>query len=89
MTVETGTLFELCTKQTSDPLLFQFGMMRVETFDKVVDFLKRASAVPPRARVVATTDAEIQTLNFQNISPPFIGCVRLNLPFMRGVRNIP
>lgn len=70
MTAETGALFELCTKQTSDPLLFQFGMIRVETFDKVLDFLKRASAVPPKVRVVTTTDAEIQTLNFPNISSP-------------------
>jgi hypothetical protein len=45
-------------------------MMRVETFDKVLDFLKRASAVPPRARVIATTDAKTQTLNFPNISSP-------------------
>ena len=72
MTAETGTLFELCTTQTSAPLLFQFGMMRVETFDKVL-----ASAVPPKARVVATTDAEIQTLNFVDISPPsFVAIVQ-------------
>jgi hypothetical protein len=70
MTVETGTLFELRTKQTSDPLLFQFGMMYVETFDRVADFRKRASAGPPRVRVVASTDAEIQTLNLPNILPP-------------------
>ena len=65
MIAETGTLFELCTKQTSAPLLFQFGKMRVETFHKVL-----APAVPTRARVVATTDAEIQMLNFPNISFP-------------------
>ena len=70
MTAETGTLFELCTKQTSNPLLFQFGKMRVETCDKVL-----ASAVAPRARVVATTDAEIQTLNFPNILPPLLVAV--------------
>jgi len=66
---ETGALFELCTKQTSDPPLFQFGMMRVETFDKVLDFLKRASAVPSRAKMVANREAKMQTLHFPDISP--------------------
>ncbi len=65
MIAETGTLFELCTKQTSDPLLFQFGKMRVETFDKVL-----ACAVAHRAMVATTTDAETQTLNFPNILSP-------------------
>jgi hypothetical protein len=27
MIAETGALFKLCTKQTSDPLLFQFGII--------------------------------------------------------------
>ncbi len=59
---KTATLFELCTTQASAPL---FGMICVETFDKVL-----ASTALPKVRVVANTDAEIQTLNFANISPP-------------------
>ena len=54
--------------QMSDPLLFQFRMMRAETFDRVL-----AAALLPKATVVATIDAEIQTLDFRNIcAPPMI-----------------
>jgi hypothetical protein len=62
MIAETGTVLKLCTKQTSDPVLFQFRTMRVETFDKVL-----ASAVLARTR--ATTGAEIQMLNFLTSHP--------------------
>ena len=65
---ETGTLFEFRTKQTSDPLLFQFAKIRAETFDKVL-----ASALLPDAMVVAIADAKIQMQIFRNIWPPKTG----------------
>jgi hypothetical protein len=46
----------------SDPVLFQFGMMRAETFDKVL-----ASALLPKATAVTTTSEKIQTQSFSNI----------------------
>jgi len=70
ISAETDALFALCTKQTSDPVLFQFGMICVRTFDNVLVFLTAASAEPPRATVAANTNAKIQTLNFPNISFP-------------------
>ena len=56
--------------------------VRTITRDKVL-----ASAVPPIARAVATTDAEIQTLSFPNISSP-LKLGRLHLPFIEGSRNV-
>jgi hypothetical protein len=64
MIAETGTLFELCTKQTSDPVLFQFETMRVDTFDNVL-----ASAALAGTNAVAITNAEAP--NFPNISSSF------------------
>jgi len=82
MIAETGTVFELCTKQTSDPVLFQFETMRVDTFDKVL-----ASAALARTNAVAITDAEAP--NFPNISSPFkIGSV-YPYPLLKALATSP
>jgi len=78
ITAETGTLFELSTTQMPDPLLFQFGMMRAETFDKVL-----ASALLPKATAVTTTNEKIQTPSFSNIEPPY----RLGSPKLAAIKR--
>ena len=85
--VETDALFALCTKQTSAPLLFQFGMICVRTFDNMLVFLTAASAKPPRARRSPVRTQKSKGLIFQTSRSPQ-NWAHLHLPFNRRAHNI-